>query len=209
MILHVEQTMQDMFAADFVIRRMGQPVGELSFRGKATSRDGHWTGSLYNHRFEEGHDVTIKMGLPSSAYRPYQVYENQALVGCIYNDTVKESFFSSYSVGKLLLHGNDYTMYFIGFGEDGTKNTVYCNGRQIAVIEKDPVIYNGLYQYRIFALDEHSAYAALLLCTYMYTSGGYKAGVKVTQSTKKSIIITKNKTVLATFDPSFYSRVSE
>lgn len=209
MILHVEQTLQDMYAADFVIRRKGQQVGELAFRGQMSSRDGHWYGSLFNRRFEEGYDVTIKMGLPSSAYRPYQIYENQSLVGCVYNDTVKESFFSSYSVGKLLLHGNDYTMYFIGFGEQGAKNTIYCNGQQIAVIEKDCVVYNGLYQYRIFALDEYSAYAALFLCTYMYTCGGYNPGVRVTKAVRKATSTTKNKTILATFDPSFYSRVAE
>lgn len=208
MILDVTQTLQDMYAADFVISRSGQEIGKLSFRGTMSSRDGHWWGTFCNRNFEEGHDVTVKMGLPSSAYRPYQIYENQSLAGCIYNDTVKESFFSSYSVGKLLLHGNEFTMYFIGFGQDGVKNTVYCNGRQVAVIEKDSVIYNGLYRYRIFALDEYTAYAALCLCTYMYTCGGYKPGVRITESVKKSSVITKNKTVLSKFDPAFYHYVS-
>lgn len=207
MILHVQQTVQDMFAADFQILRNNTQVGRMSFQGRLSSEDGHWDNELYGRGIHLGHNATIRKGLPRSAFRPYQVYEFQQMQGYVFNDTVKQNFFTSYSVGKVYWGQEEYVMYFIGFGEDGAKNPIYHNGIQVAQIEKDCTIYKGLYQYRIYAVDESAAHVALMLCSYMYTCTGYKPGVKVTKEVQKAVSVTKNKDILAKYDPDFVRSV--
>lgn len=209
MILYVNQVMQDLFAADFQIIRSNRPVGNMSFRGRLGSKDGHWYNNLLGHRFEMGFDVTKREGLPKKAYHPYQVYLNNALAGYLFTDTVKESFFSSYNVARLQIGTGEYVMYYHARGEEGVKNPIFCNGSQVAQIEKDCVTYNELHQYRILAVDEYAATAALMYCSYMYVRGSYKPGVKVTQSFKKTVTTTTNKTVKSMYDPTFARRVTE
>lgn len=203
MILHVQQVKQEMFAADFNILRNNTPVGSMQFRGKLSSRDGHWNYDLYARKLELGHNATIRNGLPRNAYRPYQIYENQKLTGYVFNDTVKQNFFTSYSVAKVYWDDAEYIMYFIGFGEEGAKNPIYRNGVQVAQIEKDCTVYNGLYQYKLYAKDEISAHAAVMLCSYMYSCAGYEPGLKVAKAVQKAVSITKNKEILSKYDPSF------
>lgn len=207
MILHVQQTMQDMFAADFQILRNNISVGNMTFRGRLNSPNGEWDVAFYNHRLELGRDATIRQGLPRRAYRPYQIYINRQLAGHVFNETVKISFLVLDNVLRVYLDGKEFTMYCIGLGEEGAKNPIYCGDTQIAQVEKDCVVYNGLYQYRVYARDEYAAKIALIFCTYMYSCGAYEPGMKVVNSVSKAVSITKIKSTLEKYNPSFAASI--
>lgn len=205
MILHVQQTMQDMFAADFQILRNNIRVGAMTFRGRLGSPNGDWDVAFYQHRLALGRDVTIRKGLPRRAYRPYQIYTGQKLVGHVFNECVKVSFLVLDNVLRIYLDGKEFTMYCIGLGEQGAKNPVYYDGIQIAQVEKDCEVYNSLYQYRIYGVDEYAAKIGLIFCTYMYSCGAYEPGQKVVKSVSRAVSVTTIKSTLEKYNPSFAS----
>lgn len=203
MVLQVQQTMKDMFAADFQILRNNIRVGDMTFRGKLGSQNGDWNVAFYHHRLELMRDPDLRNGLPKHAYRPYKIFQRQQHVGYVFNDRITFRFLVFDNVVRVYLDDKEFTMYFIGFGEEGAKNPIYCGDTQIAQVEKDCVVYNGLYRYQVYALDEYAAKIALLFCTYMYCCGAYVPGEKVVKAVSKAVSVTKLKPVLDKYNPAF------
>lgn len=110
---------------------------------------------------------------------------------------------SRYDHHKMTVTGLEYQLYPIGYGKGGYRNPVYQGNAQIALVEKDAVVYNDLHSYTITAADEQNIFISILFCCYMYTIGCYVPGEKVSQSVVKNFNKSTNKELLAKDDFSF------
>ena len=209
MFFEVKQTQKELFAADFHVMCVGEVVGQMHLEGTLGSMEGKLRGEAF------GKELRMDYGKGSTApdskevFRPYKIVLGEGKHGCVYQTSQKEGWFSKIDYHQLVLDGVIYNMYPIGFGSEGSKNPIYMGNEQIALIEKDCVVYNELHQYRIYIADKEWAMVALIFAYYMYINAGYKPGVKVTQSVSKTVSTTTNKKLKQKYVPVFCNELKD
>ena len=117
------------------------------------------------------------------------------------------SFLSKYRYMQLVFEEETYTGYEIQLGDEGTVYPVWHGDELTAQARIGSKIFDGLYNYDIAAADEGAALAAIFCCCYQYYAFTFIPGKERKASFDRSFGTTRNKTVLAKYDPSFDSRV--
>lgn len=207
MQLLLKQKDKDLFSGNFEIIENEQVVGNISFNGKLSSMEVELNGILFGKDFSLKCVNEILTG-SNKKFRPYNIIENNNIVGEVYQTEYKKHIFSKYDYIKCFYNQKEYNLYSIGLGEKGVCS-LYYNEEQIAQIEKDGIVYNDLHDYDIYSIDENSAFIAILVSCYMYVMACYKAGVKVKESVEKNYSKTTNKDLISKYNPDWINRVKE
>ena len=207
MYFELVQKNMDLFSADFEIIRDDSCVGTMHLQGSLGQKEATWTGSFGEDKVQLSPGMVSPKLNAGNPFRPYTIALNGTEKGGICQADVKAGLFSTIDYHHMEFDGVEYKMYPIGFGQEGGKNPIYCNDEQIALIETDCVIVDGLHVYKIFCVDGKASVIALLFAMYMYSMAGYKAGEKVIKSVEKIVSITTSKHLKAKYDPSFKERV--
>lgn len=207
MQLLLKQKVKDLFSGEFEIFNNNELVGNVSFEGKLNSMEANFIGTLFGKEFSLNCVNEILTG-SNKKFRPYNIIENNVIVGEVYQTEYKKNIFSKYDYIKCFCDQKEYNLYSIGLGEKGVCS-LYCNEEQIAQIEKDGIVYNDLHNYDIYSIDENSAFIAVLMSCYMYVMACYKPGVKVTESVKKNYSKTTNKELISKYNPEWINKVKE
>lgn len=197
------QTQKELFSAEFVAEINGVPYGHFTFQGALGSMNGTWKGIFSSKTFSMYAEDEKKHNWKDSYYRPYLFEIDATRRGCVFKTEHVKNWFSRYDYHKMTVNGLDYQLYPIGYGKDGYRSPVYQDNTQIALVEKDAVVYNDLHTYAITATDEQNAFISILFCCYMYAIGCYVPGEKVSQSVVKNFNKSTNKDLLAKDDFSF------
>ena len=133
---------------------------------------------------------------------PYNIYDiNNNLVGSI--SLRRTKFFNGYMYYELILNDVKYIMYEIGLGKEGIKVPIYKDDTQVALIEKDPVVYDNKDTYEIIAIDEKSLEVSTLFNLYydFIRFGNYG---EINYKTKKSYYLyTTKKELKSKYDSNF------
>lgn len=207
MIFDLIQTGKEPFAADFQVMRGNVCCGNTRLSGKLGSMEGILDGQFGVDSVHMQRCTNRSVPNTSTVFRPYEILLNSGAFGYIYQTEQKNGWFDKFQFHQLQANGQYFNMYPIGFGEQGAKCPVYCGESQIALIEKECVVYNDLHQYHVLSLDESAGLIAYLFCNYMYTLACYEPGVQTKQSCAKYVSVTKNKTLLQKYNPNFIYQI--
>lgn len=209
MRLLLKETRKDYFDADFVIMR-----GER-FLGGAQVMDCYPedTGQMFIHFREE----TFKLSYAKrqgrfSGYDPqyrHNIEKNKVITGSLTHENAGSGLFGKYQYIRLDLDNEIYSAYEIKLGDKGICWPVYHKDELIAQCYLDPGIENDLYNYRISAIDETAALAALLCCSYQYYAFTFVPGKELKPFYDLGKGTTRNSKLLSRYDPDFETGITD
>ena len=209
MRLLLKETRKDYFDADFVIMRGDR------FLGGAQVMDCYPedTGQMLVHFREETVRLfyTPKEGR-FSGYDPqyrHNIEKNKETSGSLTRESAGSGLFGKYQYIRLEYNGAVYSAYEIKLGDKGICWPVYNKDKLIAQCYLDPEIENDLYNYRISAIDEESAYAALLCCCYQYYAFTFVPGKELKPVYDLGSGRTRNTKLLSRYDPDFETGIAD
>lgn len=206
MVIDIRQKYKELFEAAFIIESDKVRVGEMKLIGKLGNMEGTWYINYSGLSIQMSY---IKQNLLSTdkPFRPYNIFINGKSIGMVYQTDVKEGgLFSKYSVHKVYIYGENYTLYPISFGYTGAKSPLFYQGVQVAEIHKSNIIYNELHEYRIYSEEKQYDLVCLILCCYSYVMAFFKPGEKPTVSVRKINSVSRNKYLLAKYDFDYISK---
>ncbi|MBQ8110565.1 MAG: hypothetical protein IJ124_10435 [Clostridia bacterium] len=201
MMLEVVQQDKELYEARFLIRQDGSVVGRMALRGSVGTIEGDWDIALYGSAFSLSPEGS-RMGSPQ---RPYTLVADGVPAGRLFQARQKHGLLNSYDYVEMRYMGGEYSLYSVMLGDKG-KCPIYLGDGQVAQIDKDFVVYDDLHHYRLYALKAEDAVVATLLCAYLYVTGPFKPGVKVTVGCERNYGKTINKLLLGKYDPAFVSK---
>ncbi len=207
MQLSLEQKVKDLFSGDFEIFNNNEQVGKISFEGKLASMEANISGTFYGKTFSLNCVNEMLTG-SNIKFRPYNIIENNSIVGEIFQTEYRKNIFSKYEYIKCLYNQKEYKLYCIGLGKRGVC-PLYYKDEQIAEINKDGIVYNDLHNYDIYSASKDCAFIALLASCYMYVTTCYKSGIKMTKSVKKNYSKTTNKELNLKYNPDWVNEIKE
>lgn len=209
MILDIIQTSKGLVTADFIVKHGEEQIGSFSMKGSLLSIEADIRGVLHDcPRFTMMSVKTVK-SKEREHFRPYCILELGKESGLIFQTEKKISLFKGYSFYEMSYCGNTYTMYAIGMGSKGGKMPIYCGDTQVAQIEKDCVVYNGLHNYKVYIEQNVPIKAIIWLCAYLYVTGQYTPGEKIISGKTKTISVTTNKLLKEKYNPKFTENIKE
>ena len=141
-------------------------------------------------------------------FRPYNILENQNVVGEVFQTEIKKGLFSTQDYETCFYDGKWYNLYGMAIKGKGI-NVLYFGDVQLAQIETDSVVYNDLHHYEIYAVNKDIAYISVLMSCFMYINACYEPGIKTTKSVSKSFSETKDKSLLEKYDPNWIKNLKE
>ena len=191
------QQHKELYAADFLVTHNGRTVGALAMQGRMGTREGSWSGTVL------GRQIVLTPCADARGFRPYSICVDGKPAGTVAQYDVKTGLFSSYQYHNLELFGRCYQLYSVGLGKAGGASCLYLGQQQLAEIDSGATVYNELYSYDIFAMDQDSAFACVLLCCYMYMRGCYRPGEKPKASAATYVSVTTNKFLKSKYQPNF------
>lgn len=207
MILDIIQTSKDLVTAEFVIKHGEKQVGSFSLKGSLYSMEADIKGILYNRTvFFMTRNKAVK-SKEKEHFRPYSVLEFGKESGLIFQAEKKISLFKGYGYYEMNCYENTYTMYAIGMGSEGAKFPIYCENIQVAQIEKDCVVYDGLHNYKVYIKQDDLVDVVVWLCAYLYVTGMYTPGEKIIHGKTKTVSITTNKVLKEKYNPEFINSI--
>lgn len=80
---------------------------------------------------------------------------------------------------------------------------------QVAQIEKDCVVYDGLHNYRAYIKQDDLVDVVVWLCAYLYVTGMYTPGEKIIRGKTKTVSTTTNRFLKEKYNPEFINSVKE
>ena len=107
---------------------------------------------------------------------------------------------------RIELFGREWIVYQVGLGSQGLKFPVYEDGRQIALLEKQPVAFNNLDVYELYALEQEGILLAALFGVYYDWKAFAKTGEYNSRNASATVVLTLRKSVKNKYDPSFKER---
>lgn len=199
MNIKFQQDSTDLFSAYFVIFEDGSKVGELSFQGGLGSMEGVWNG------FFKSHQINMKRigGINSQKdFRPYELNVDGRICGSVRQTIHNGGLFHKYEYHTMEFSGSSADLYAVAFGSN-VSFPLYLNGVQVAQIDKEHTVYDGLHLFDIYGLDDNSLLISVLFCCYMFTVGYYHAGEKIISGVKKVYSKTTNRELISKYNPEF------
>lgn len=136
------------------------------------------------------------------AVKPFSVFDAAGhLVGglCIRRPSV----FSGYRYFDIALEGQSYRAYEVWLGKEGLKLPLYHEHRQIALLEKPPIVRNNLDEYHVRLLDESLAGLCVLLGVYFDCLRFSNRGEYSARKVQASYNTTVNRRLRSMYDPAF------
>lgn len=107
---------------------------------------------------------------------------------------------------RIELFGREWIVYQVGLGAQGLKFPVYEGGRQIALLEKSPLVRNNLDVYELYALEEEGILLATLFGVYYDWKEFARTGEYNSRNASAKVVFTLRKAAKDKYDPSFQER---
>ena len=175
----VKQINKELFEANFDIIENDEVIGNLNLKGHLGTPEVKLTGKLYDKEFNMERTKQTK-----GKFRPYNIIENNAVVGEVYQAEFKKSWFSSKSYTRCIYNGQEYNSYGVAISNGKVIEAIFNNEKQIAQCENDTTIYNELFNFDIYCNMQEEVFISVLTVISRYIIGFYKAGEKVTESVR-------------------------
>lgn len=138
---------------------------------------------------------------------PYEIYDaDQHMIGDIAQKQIKRGIFNRFEFFEMNYQNCTYQLYAIGLGKEGNKFPIYKDDIQIALIEKDCIVYNNLDEYRIYAIDDSSSFITFVFGLYIDVLMYGNRGEKMKESVQKTYNLSTNKELKSKYDPAFIER---
>lgn len=136
----------------------------------------------------------------------FKLFENGMRIGTFVGAT-KRLFFKGYTYYELDYQGRTYALYAVGMGTKGLCLCLYEEDRLLAIAEKDMVVKNHHDTYTLY-LESAANFPLLSAALLYYDVVSYDDFLELTMhSTKRTIVITRNKELLSKYDPDFIARI--
>ncbi len=206
MIIDIKQQNKEMFEANFEIVSNNNKLGKINVKGKLWSMEVSLNGIYNNTPFEFKYNGGFLIKTKNKMHRPYQIIENNNIIGDIYQTDKKTGLFSGYGYNTLFYNSNVYNEYSIGFGKE-LKKVIYSNDIQVAQINQDLIIYDDLYNFKIYLKDEKYSLISIFFVCYNYIIGCFNPGVKIKKSVTKCYIKTTNKELNSKYNPDWINEI--
>ena len=207
MELLLKQKNKDLYSGEFEIIDNNQVIGNIYFKGQLGSMEVSLNGSFYDKSFFFFFVNKFFPG-PKKNFRPYNILENNNVVGNIFQSIIKNTLFLRSYYHLCTYNNKEYISYPIGLGKK-TISAIYCDNTQIAQIEHDNTVYNDLHNYTIYCESRDTAFISILIACYTYIIKAYKAGQKVISSKVISFDKTTNKYLLEKYNPNFVDNIKQ
>lgn len=207
MILDVIQTSKELLTADFVVKRGDTQVGNFFVEGSLFSMKVSVSGRLFGRDFDFQYGEGENIDAPNP-FKPYTINKNGLYNGTVYQ-TRAGGLFKGFDYTQMIKSGVTYNSFGVGLGKEGGKVCLYHGNTQIAQTDTESVIYNDLFNFKIYAQNEFAGEIAVLFEIYGYSVSCFEPGQKVTWS--KEVVYSKdtNKALLAKYNPDFVKTIEE
>lgn len=138
----------------------------------------------------------------------FKILEDGKKIGFLVGATQKDGrLFGGYPYYQIDYRENAYEAYAVGLGKGGIFLCLYRDGRLLATVEKDQVVYNYQDTYTLYVdHEEDFPLTALAVLYYDLTCYGDLTELSV-RSVKKYVLNTVQKELLAKYDPDFIPRI--
>lgn len=216
MILKMCQIKKELFLANFEIWNKEEKVGSVVVNGKMGSMEADIKIEIFNDEYTMKYvsgilkEKFMKKGYKS--FREYSIHNASNEEGVVYQVDWKQKMFLITNYYEMKYCGLHYNLYPISFLKDGKtegKHPVYCCDVQVAQINTPGEIFNDLYNYEIYAINQKEAKMCAVLCAYMYVNAGFKPGERVTKSHVKFYSKTKDTFLLEKYHSDFIQMTDE
>ena len=202
MKIRLKQETRDLFAASFSILNAYGQIGSVNIQGKLGSPESLVDISLLDRKISLRREYKVdKKG--NDAYRPYEILHNEIKCGEVYQATKKTGLFKSYGYQYASLNNVEYSMFPIGFGDEGTKNPIYCGKEQIALVKKGAIVVDDMHNFDIIVKDDSFLMISIIFSSYIFAKAFFKPGDKIKKGIKKASTVTSEKELIAKYDDSF------
>jgi hypothetical protein len=200
------------FSCNYALVVNGETVGEayqkdnVLFGGTIVYR--HSDGREYSLVYDQAKQLgNISKPYYERVYIPYDIrYMGDQTCGSIVQMRSQGSFFKRYDYFAAELGGGRYSLFAVGMGNNGKKFPIYRGSEQVALIEKDNVVYNNLDSYKMFVLYDSDVLITALYCLYIDTLMFSNRGKKVIKGKEISYDKTTIKELNSKYDPDFVKR---
>ena len=136
----------------------------------------------------------------------FKLYENGVRIGTFAGAT-KGLFFKGYTYYELEYQGRACALYAVGLGTKGLYLCLYQGDRLLAEAEKDMVVKDYKDTYTLY-LESAADFPILSAALLYYDVVSYGDFMELSvRSVKRTISITRNKELLAKYDPDFIARI--
>lgn len=113
--------------------------------------------------------------------------------------------FLKYDYIHLYYLSEEYDIYYVGMGLQGHKFPIYKDGKQIGLIEKNCIIYDGMDEYQMYFLNKFDKHLISMIALYIdamfFTNWGNYPLTYYSNILKR----TTNKKLRTKYDPYFIS----
>lgn len=112
-------------------------------------------------------------------------------------------FFAGYKYYEIDYNGDEFTCYEVGRGKEGLFVLIYIGERQVAMIEKPPLVHDNKDCYTIYTID--SKYNDIISFFVLYYDHGSSGNYNEVVYKKKEVkyVYTMNKELKSKYNPRF------
>lgn len=126
----------------------------------------------------------------------------------------KGRFLKGYSYYEMEIQGDKYQCYEVGMGHKGLYLCIYSGNTLVATVKKDKKVINFKDHYTFYLMsDEYFTICSLFTLYYDVINFGdileRRVSSSVVSSSVTTIKFTKNKELLAKYDPSFIQKIQD
>ena len=202
MRVKLKQETRDLFEASFSIIDNSGKIGNVYVQGKLGTPESIVSISLFNETIvlRREHKVDKK---GNDAYRPYEILTSERKRGEVYQATKKKGLFKSFGYQYACMDNIEFSMFPIGFGDEGAKNPIYCGDEQIALVKKKAIITDDMHDFDIIVKNQDYLMISIIISSYIFAKAFFKPGDKMRKGTVKATTITTEKELLSKYDDSF------
>lgn len=202
MRLRIKQDKRELFEASFSIMLDEESIGGMSFRGKVGTPESEISITLGENNISlKRKNKPEKKGL--DAYRPYNITKDGIEAGEVFQASKKTGLFKSYGYQYACIDSVEYSMFPIGFGEQGSKNPVYMGNTQISLIKKDVFIIDDMHDFNVIVRKDDDIEPTVIFIAYIFAKSFFKPGDLIKKGKVKAVTTTTEKELLDKYDESF------
>lgn len=214
MILEVRQTKKELFSAAFEILHKKEMVGNIEVNGKIGSMEAEIRINLFDNEYSLKYAGGLlkekRLGKGYRSYRTYTINNETNHRGTVYQVDWKQKMFLTTSYYEMEYRRLCYHSYPLALSKEGGRQSVYCGNTQVGQINTPREVFDDLYNFPIYAINQKEAQMCVLICAFMYVNVCFKPGEKVTKSYAKYYRSdTKDPFLVEKYHPDFVQSIEE
>lgn len=221
MYLEFNQTEQELYSAKFDILEDGETkVGEASIKGWVGGVQGNWQIDYKGRKVfvTPITDKELKASHPSvfRTWRPQVVTEGAkdgSIIGYQYQETINQGLLKNLFANEKIrvwveIDGHKYENFSTNpsFDDNGKMSFYDENNVLVAMGETPHDVYKGMHNYTVISCEEKYVLPVIIQICKAYAVSGFNPGKKITKGHEVNSALTRNKELLAKYDPTFEAK---